>query len=78
MTGSVAIGIGKLINEKGFSSKHIAIEAGFTAQEFTDMLTGRKAIRAVNLVPIARALGVSVQDIYDAGMDSQPQTKLKC
>ena len=37
------------------------------------MLKGRKIIRADYLVPIAKALGVSVQEIYDAGANFMPQ-----
>ena len=68
MIGSVALGIERLINEKGFIQGKIAAQSGFTAQQFSDMLNGRKIIRAEYLVPIAKALGVSVQDIYDAGL----------
>lgn len=33
----------------------------------SDMLNDRKVIKAVDVLPISKALGVSVQDIYDAG-----------
>ncbi len=45
----------------------IARRAGFSSQQFNDMLHERKIIRADYMPPIARALGVSVQEIYDAG-----------
>lgn len=67
MSGSVAKGIEKIINEKGFIQGAIASKAGFSDQQFCDMLKGRKIIRADYLVPIAKAMGVTVQDIYDAG-----------
>lgn len=69
MTGSVAVGIDTIIREKGFIQSHIAKKSGFTDQQFCDMLKGRKVIRADYLVPIARAMGVSIQDIYNAGAD---------
>lgn len=67
MNGSVAKGIEKIIDEKGFIQGAIASKAGFSDQQFCDMLKGRKIIRADYLVPIAKAMGVTVQDIYDAG-----------
>ena len=73
MTGSVAAGIERIIRDKGFVQGIIAQKAGFTDQQLCDMLKGRKIIRADYLVPIAVALGVSVQDIFDAGKDYQPQ-----
>lgn len=68
MSGSVAAGIDKIIHDSGFIQKVIAEKAGFTNQQFSDMLCGRKVIRADYIVPIAKALKVTVQEIYDAGM----------
>lgn len=73
MTGSVAAGIERIIQDKGYIQGAIASKAGFTDQQFCDMLKGRKIIRADYLVPIAKALGVSVQEIYDAGANFMPQ-----
>lgn len=67
MKGSVAAGIEAIIREKGFVRASIAGKAGFSDQQFCDMLKGRKIIRADFMVPIAKAMGVSVQEIYDAG-----------
>lgn len=67
MGGSVAAGIDKIIHENGFIQKVIAEKAGFTDQQFSDMLCGRKIIRADYLVPIAKAMRVTIQEIYDAG-----------
>lgn len=69
MTGSVAAGIESIIREKGFLHGTVAAKAGFSNQQFCDMLKGRKVIRADYMVPIAKAMGVTVQDIYDAGAD---------
>ena len=69
MTGSVAVGIEKIIRDKGFVQGVIAAKSGFSDQQFCDMLKGRKIIRADYLVPIAKALGVTVQDIYAAGAE---------
>lgn len=73
MTGSVAVGIEAILKEKGFMQGAIARKAGFTDQQFCDMLAGRKVIRADYMVPIAMAMGVTVQEIYDAGMSEETQ-----
>lgn len=68
MDGSVAKGIETLLQERGLKQRVIAKKSGFTQQQFSDMLRGRKIIRADYLVQIAQAMGVSVQDIFDAGV----------
>lgn len=67
MTGSVAVGISNIIHEKAYVQSAIAKKAGFSIQGFNDMLNGRKVIRADYLPSISKALGVSIQEIYDAG-----------
>lgn len=66
----IAIGIKKLIDEKGLLQKAVATKAGFTPQQFSDMLNDRRILRAIDIVPIANALGVEVSDIYEAGRQS--------
>ena len=67
MNGSVAAGIRSIIQDKAYMQSEIARRAGFSSQQFSDMLHERKIIRADHVIPIAKALGVTVQDIYDAG-----------
>lgn len=64
----IAFGIKHLINEKGLVQKAVAKRAGYTNQQFSDMLNDRKIIKAVDLFPISKAIGVSIQEIYDAGL----------
>lgn len=64
----IAIAIKNMITEKGFIKKTIALKAGYTPKQFYDMLNGKKAIKATDITPIAHALGISPQDIYDAGL----------
>ena len=63
----IAAGIKFLINERGMIQRVVAERAGYTSQQFSDMLNDRKTIKAIDIVPISKALGVSVQDVYDAG-----------
>jgi len=67
VSGSVAVGIKNIIQDRAYMQSEIARRAGFSSQQFNDMLHERKIIRADYMPPIARALGVSVQEIYDAG-----------
>lgn len=71
MSGSVAKGIERIIKDKGFIMSAIAQKSGFSAQQFSDMLNGRKIIRADYVTPIAKAMGVSVQEIFDAGIENK-------
>ena len=73
MSGCVATGIAKILNEKGMTQRAVASRAGFTDQQFSDMLCGRKVIRAEYLPSIAKAMRVSIQEIFDAGADYRAQ-----
>lgn len=64
---NVALGIKRTLFEKGMIQKVVAERAGFSNQQFSDMLNGRKVIRADYLPDIAKALGVSVNEIFDNG-----------
>lgn len=59
----VAVGIRKKIAEKGLVQKSVANRAGFSEQQFSDMLNGRKIIRACDLFRISEALSVDLVDL---------------
>lgn len=63
----IAMGIKFLISERGMVQKVVAQRAGYTSQQLSDMLNDRKTIKAVDIIQISKALGVSAQEIYDAG-----------
>lgn len=50
--------------EKGLYQKSVAERAGFSAQQFSDMLNGRKIIKAEYIPRIASALGVSANHLF--------------
>lgn len=60
-------GIMRLIRKKGLKQKYVADEAGYTAQEFSDMMNGRKIIKLCDIPRIATVLGVNADDIYEVG-----------
>ena len=59
----VAIGIKKAIATRGLVQKTVAKRAGFTEQQFSDMLNDRKVIKACDLMGIAEAIGIEVVDL---------------
>ena len=65
MESCVVNGIRVVMLHKGLLQKFVAERAGFTEQQFSDMLNGRKVIRAEYLPAIARALSVRITDLYD-------------
>lgn len=67
----VAIGIKKAIVDRGLVQKTVAKRAGFTEQQFSDMLNDRRTIKACNLMDIAEAIGVDVVDLLK---ECQPRT----
>lgn len=57
--------IKSLIVMKGMKQGAVAVRAGFTAQDFSNMLNDRrKLIRAEHLPAIADALNVEVKDLF--------------
>lgn len=59
--------ITRIIAEKGLKQVYVAEKAGYKAQEFNDMLNGRRLIKACDIPRIATVLGVKADDIYEAG-----------
>lgn len=67
---TIAANIRDIIRQQGLIQRAVAERAGFTEQQFCDMLNGRKVIRAEYMPGIARGLGVEVADLFAAGQDS--------
>lgn len=63
----VATGARRVIAQKGLKNIYVAERAGFTPQELSDMLNGRRLIKACDVPKIADALGVEAGEIYEAG-----------
>ena len=60
-------GIRKIIAQKGLKNLYVAERADFTPQELSDMLNGRRLIKACDIQRLALALGVEINEIYAAG-----------
>ncbi|MDO5344411.1 MAG: helix-turn-helix transcriptional regulator [Lachnospiraceae bacterium] len=63
----LATGLKVIIAKKGLKNLHVAKETGCTAQELSDMLNGRRLIKACDIPRLTKALGVTSDDIYAAG-----------
>lgn len=51
--------------------KAVAAGAGFTEQQLSDMLNGRKIIRAEYLPRLAKAIGVDITTLFETGRQTQ-------
>lgn len=61
----------RIIKERGLKQSAIARWAGYSNQQFTDMLNGRKIIKPCDILAISDAIGVSVGDLFvDIGQPS--------
>ena len=54
----------RIIDEKGLVKKGVAARAGMTKQALSDVIAGRKVIRADMVPTLARALGVGVMELF--------------
>lgn len=63
----VATGIRRIIATRKLKNIYVAKRAGFTRQQLSDMLNGRKLIKACDILKLSEVLGVTVNDIYEAG-----------
>ena len=59
----------KIISEKGLKQLAVAKKAGFTANAFSTMLTGKKLIKPCDILRIAAALDVDVNELFKKGGD---------
>ena len=66
----VAVGVRMIIAKKGLRQNAVAKRARLSEQQLSDMLNGRKLIKACDLLPIAEALGVTVDELHAAGQDN--------
>lgn len=65
-------GLKLIIKEKGLKNVYVAEKSGFAAQELSDMLNGRRLIKACDIPKLAHALAVKESDIYEAGKPKEP------
>lgn len=64
----------QIIARKGLKNLYVAENAGYTAQELSDMLNGRRLIKACDIPKIAKALGVEINYLF--GIEKGAQEKM--
>ena len=64
-----ADGLANVIRAKGLRNMYVAEKAGYKPQELSDMLNGRKLIKACDILKLSIVLGVTANDIYAAGKE---------
>ena len=62
----LAKGIKVIIAKKGLKNIYVAEKAGFTPQELSDMLNGRRLIKACDIPKLALAMEVKESELYTA------------
>lgn len=62
--------ITRIIDEKGLLKKGVAKRAGMTPQALTDVIAGRKVIRADMIPALASALDVGVMELFKEEQES--------
>lgn len=54
----------RIIEERGLKQKAVAEKAGYTEQQFSNLLCGRKTIETDDVIKITKALGVLPNVLY--------------
>ena len=57
--------IAEIIEAKGLKRRAVAKAAGYSENQLRSMLHGRKIIRDVEVLAIAKALGVSIGELFE-------------
>lgn len=60
-----------VISKKGLKQVYVAEKAGYTPQELSDMINGRRIIKACDIPKIANALGVKLDDLFKAEKEAE-------
>lgn len=61
----VANNVRRIMSERGLKQKVVAEWAGFSEQQFSDMLNSRRLIKDCDVVALANALSVTANDLFE-------------
>lgn len=53
-----------IIADKGMKKQYIAMKAGYSKQQFSNLMNGRKIIKPDDIIKIANALEVTPNDLF--------------
>lgn len=60
----VATNVRKILDTRGLKQKAVAKRAGYTEQQFSNLLCGRKTIETADVMKLCRALDVMPNELY--------------
>ena len=66
---TVARNTRRIISTLGLKNRVVAKRAGYSEQQFSAMLNGRKIIKECDVAAISNALGVTPNDLFDKSQD---------
>ena len=64
LASAIAANVRAIIKRQGLKQYAVAERAGYSARAFNAMLNGRKIITDNDICPIAKALGVTPNDLF--------------
>lgn len=64
MNSIVAPNVKEIIKEKCLKQSAVARKAGYSEQQFSSMMNGRKIIKDIDILKIATALNVDVNQLF--------------
>lgn len=67
MNSIVAPNVKEIIKEKCLKQSAVAKKAGYSEQQFSSMMNGRKIIKDIDILKIATALNVDVNQLFKKG-----------
>lgn len=74
LNAPVATRMVQIMEDKGLKQNAVAKRAGFSKQQFNDMLNGRRLIKVSELPILAKALEVSPNELFT---EDEPQAVLE-
>ena len=66
MNATVPIAVNRIITERGLKQTAVAKMAGMSDQTLSDMLNGRRLIKAKDVLALAHALDVTPNDLFES------------
>ena len=65
ITNKIISNIERIIAEKGIKKRNVAEKIGLTAHQFSDMLRGRRTIKAVDVILLCDVLEISPNELFE-------------
>lgn len=67
MNDIVAPNVKEIIKDRCLKQSAVAKKAGYSEQQFSSMMNGRKVIKDIDILRIATALGVDANELFKKG-----------